>query len=141
MRPILYFGHPVNTYNTELEKILIAKILRTFPNCIVENPNQEKHRIGYERWKIKTGNGMTYYFSEVLPFCHGGIFLPFRDGAWGAGVYGEAEFFASKNGSSKVLEIDWKAQVRMVRLESAVRLTVQETRRRVYGENGILLPY
>jgi hypothetical protein len=134
---IMYFGHPINTYDTELEKKLLAKIARRFPNCVIEDPNQEKHQEEYVRWKQKTGNGMQYYFSEVLPFCDTGIFLPFRDGAWGAGVFGEAKFF----NRPWVWTINADAQVRIVHLETVQALSISETRARIYGPNGILLPY
>ena len=134
---IMYFGHPVNVYGTELEKILIAKISRRFPNCLIENPNQEKHQAGYTRWKKETSNGMQYYFFEVLPFCDTGIFLPFRDGVWGAGVYSEAKFFRAP----WVWMIDADVNIRLVDLASVHALTIEETRKRIYGPNGILLPY
>jgi hypothetical protein len=166
MKQIIYFGHPINSYDSELEKVLIAKIVRTFPNCVIENPNQEKHQAGYNRWKEgkyenhrfssarpRTGpntpasrasgqsNGMNYYFSEVLPFCDTGIYLPFRDGAWGAGVFGEANFFASKNDTPWAWTINADALIRLVHLENVPVLSISETRARIYGPNGILLPY
>jgi len=134
---IMYFGHPVNTYNTELEKILIAKIARRFPDRVIENPNQEKHQEGYDRWKKKTGNGMGYYFFEVLPYCDTGIYLPFRDGAWGAGVFAEAKFFYEP----WVWTIDADGSIRLVQLETVQVLGIKETRHRLYGPNKILLPY
>jgi len=36
----LYFAHPVNTYNTFLEKAMIRLIGEYFPHVIIENPNQ-----------------------------------------------------------------------------------------------------
>ncbi|MFA5831742.1 MAG: hypothetical protein WC878_08015 [Candidatus Paceibacterota bacterium] len=141
MKRILYFAHPINTYDTELEQTLIAKIIRMFPDCVIENPNQKKHREGYRRWKKKTGNGMQYYFSEVLPFCDGGLYLPFRDGTWGAGVFGEAKFFVQRNGTSWVWTIDAGALIRLVHLESVRALSVSETRARVYDSKGVFLPY
>ncbi len=90
--PVLYFGHPVAAYNSGVEAELVEKIKKHFPGWHVENPNQLHHQEGYRRWKKETGNGMNYYFKVVLPKLHGGIFLPYRDGKWGAGVYGEALF-------------------------------------------------
>jgi len=92
----LYFGHPVNTYNTDLESQLLQRISESFPDWEIENPNQKCHQEGYAHWKETTGNGMDYFTKQVLPSCQGGVFLPFRDGAWGAGVYKEAKFYADQ---------------------------------------------
>jgi len=135
MKRIIYFGHPINTYHTELETKLIEKIARVFPKYAIENPNQPKHQAGYIHCKKETGNGMQYYFEEVLPKCGIGIFLPFRDGAWGAGVFGEAKYFTQRDSSLWVWTIDAKAVVRLVRFGEVNHLSVQETRER------ILLPY
>ena len=91
-RPVLYFGHPVAVYGAEIETELMSKIRAAFPGWHVENPNQTHHQEGYQRWKKDTGNGMNYYFKIVLPRVSGGTFLAYRDGKWGAGVYGEALF-------------------------------------------------
>ena len=70
MEKRIYFGHPINTYNTALENELLQKISEAFPECEIENPNQKHHNEGYERWKKTTGNGMDYYFKVVLLSCH-----------------------------------------------------------------------
>lgn len=128
---VIYFAHPINTYNTELEKKLIVKIEQMFPSCFIENPNQEKHRKGYQKWKERTGNGMAYYFAEVLPFCNFGIYLPFRDGEWGAGVAGEAKFFVSRRGIPLVLTANANANIQLVFFKNIRILSVEETRERI----------
>ncbi len=127
----LYFGRPVNTYDTPLEKWLTLKIMRTFPESIIENPNQLHHQEGYKKWKENKGNGMRYFFEEVLPKCSGGIFLPFSDGLWGAGVYGELKPFL-ENGRT-AWEINHHGMIRKINsLEEIRALTIKETRERVY---------
>ncbi len=93
----IYFGHPVNTYNTDLEQFLLKKITESFLGSIIENPNQEDHAGGYARYKKEYGNGMQYFYEKVLPYCNGGIFLPFRSGSWGAGTFQEARKLAERN--------------------------------------------
>lgn len=132
---VIYFAHPVNTYNTELEKKLIVKIGQVFPSCFIENPNQGKHQKGYQKWKERTGNGMAYYFAEVLPFCDFGIYLPFRDGKWGTGVAGEAKFFVLRRNVPLVLTVNVHGDIRLIFFKSIRILSVEETRER------ILLPY
>lgn len=129
-KPLLYFGHPVNTYNTELERALLKEINEKFRSVDIENPNQPHHQENYRRWKEEFGNGMNYYYQRVLPNCWGGIFLPFRNGDWGAGVYGEAEFFF------KLKCLIWKIEdtgenfeiTPITRLNLEKKLSIEETR-------------
>jgi hypothetical protein len=96
-KPVLYFAHPVNTYDKQIEKAMLERIYRHFPNFIIENPNQPQHQEGYAEYKKKYENtpgksGMTY-FEEVLENCDGGtIALPFLDCRLGAGVASEVIF-------------------------------------------------
>ncbi len=66
MKPKMYFGHPINTYGTELEKKLIEIIFKAFPQYEIEDPGQKHHSDGYRHWKETTGNGMNYFCSEVI---------------------------------------------------------------------------
>lgn len=89
-KPRLYFAQPVSAFNSQTVERLLPVIEKHFPNWHIENPNQPHHQEGYKYWKEKTGNGMNYYFKEVLPKMSGGIILPFPDGSWSAGAFGEA---------------------------------------------------
>lgn len=132
----LYFGHPINTYNTELEKQLLIKIQDVFPDLPIENPNQLHHQEGYQLWKKLYGNGMRYYFEVVLPHCTGGIFLPFRDGKWGAGVFGEAEFLFKQG--CVIFEITHTFELKKIEdIKNVPLLSVEETRLRVYSDGGM----
>ena len=137
----LYFGHPINTYGTAFEDELLSRIRASFPDWEIENPNQPRHQEGYVEWKRTHGSGMRYYYERVLPDCHGGIFLPFRDGAWGAGVHGEAKFLSQAD--KPVWLISPHGFIEPVRDVGAVyALTVEETRRRIRTPDGsALLPY
>jgi hypothetical protein len=128
----IYFGHPVNFYGTPKEEDLVRIIERHFPQYLVENPNQPHHQAGYREWKERTGNGMDYYFQKVLPGMAAGIFLPFEDGMIGAGVYGEAEFLAA-NGKP-LHEISLEGAIRGLALDPARKLSIEETKLRVYGK-------
>ncbi len=92
---VLYFAHPVNTYNTDCEVQMLSLIQLYFPHYVIENPNQPHHQEGYKKWKKENENipgksGMSYFFDIVLPACDAGtIALPFLDGKIGAGVAGE----------------------------------------------------
>ncbi len=139
MKNRIYFGHPINTYDTELETQLLEKIAIVFPEFDIENPNQRHHQEGYRHWKEKTGSGMDYYFKKVLPECRAGIFLPFRDGAWGAGIFGEAEFLASHD--CPIYQITAEGLISQVNLSEIWALTIEETRTRIRTAAGETVPY
>lgn len=140
MRKRLYFGHPVNVYNTDLENQLLRQISEHFPDCDVENPNRKCHREGYARWQETTGNGMDYFIKQILPSCQGGIFLPFRDGAWGAGVYKEAKFYADHGDPTYMITTDGIITL-LVDLSTIQPLTIKETIFRIRTASGETVPY
>lgn len=131
-----YFGHPINTYNIELERALITRILEVL-KCEVENPNHPRHSRGY---KLK---GMKYFLDDVIPWCDGGgVFLAFPDGYWGAGVYAEA--IAVMNLGNPVYRIypdGGMALVPYYYLKRQNVLSVDETRDRVRFSDGRMKPY
>lgn len=135
----IYFGHPINTYGSTLEQELIEKISLRFPYFCIENPNQKHHQEGYRHFKETTGNGMSYFYKIVLPSCRAGIFLPFRDGKWGAGVFGEA--LALKNENCPIYTIDHLGKIKPVDLKSVTALSVTETQKRVRNDKGESIPY
>lgn len=135
----IYFGHPINVYDTDLERFLMARITECFPHLEIENPNQPNHADGYNRYSASGGRGMDYYFKEVLPGCSAGIFLPFRDGAWGAGVFGEAKNIAERG--CRIWQIAHEGFISSVNLDSVRVLTVEETRSRIRTPAGTIIPY
>jgi len=136
----MYFGHPINAYNIPLESELMARISQTFPGWYIVNPNQEHHQKGYQSWKTKYGNGMDYYYKEVLPSCRIGIFLPFRDGSWGAGVFGEAEFLDQRG--SLIYQITHDMVISRIGDLSRINvLSIEETRLRIRTASGEIAPY
>lgn len=143
MRKKIYFGHPINVYGTELGQKLLAIISQRFPKFNIEDPGQNlKHRVNQIRlWKKITGNGMNYFFFEMLPKCHAGIFLPFRDGKWGAGIVGEAEFLINKR--FPVWQITFDGVISEISLTEikAQALSIEETRIRIRDDSGKSIPY
>ena len=129
-KPLMYFGHPINFYNTPKEIELLEVIERNFPQYSIENPNQPHHQNGYQRFKAERGNGMKYYFEEVLPKMNAGIFLTFEDGMFGIGVFGEAEFISSRG--NPIWEVNLEGQIRTMFLEQQRKLTIEQTRERIY---------
>jgi hypothetical protein len=126
----IYFAHPVNTYGTDLEGMLLEKMGAGIMDA-VENPNQEHHQENYQIWKAETGRGMDY-FERLLnsPKIGGAIILPFEDGKIGAGVYREAEVAGSNH--KTVFEINHDGLVNHFKFDDARKLSIEETRERVY---------
>jgi len=128
----VYFGHPVNFYDTVDEGFLINSMMRGPREWCVENPNQQKHDEGYKRFKQEKGNGMLYFFEEVLPLMDIGVFLAFEDGMFGAGVYDEAKFLDDRG--KPIFEIDLDGRLSKLVLEESKRLSIKETKARVYSD-------
>lgn len=140
MESKIYFGHPINTYDTELERELLRVTSAAFPKMHIENPNQKHHQEGYKFWKEKYGNGMNYFYKEVLPACGAGIFLPFRDGKWGAGIFGEALFLFKRK--CLIYQITHRGLMeKLINLKSIPILSIEETRLRLRTESGERVPY
>ncbi len=141
MQPKLYFGHPINVYGTELEARLIAVIKETFPGWEIVNPGEQRHIKECERRKAAGQNAMEYFFKEVLPDCKAGVFLPFRDGKWGAGIVGEAKFL-DENGHS-IWQIDAEGHISRIFFNevATLALSVEETRKRIRNQDGSRKPY
>lgn len=137
--PKLYFGHPINVYNTDLENELLRIIKASFVTWVIENPASHSHEEAFQERKARTGNGMGYFFEEVIPKCAGGIFLPFRDGKFGAGVFEEAELLAHL--TRPVYQITPEGIITSLRLDESLRLTVSETKSRIRTTDGKLAPY
>ena len=126
----IYFGHPVNTYNTNKEKEWIFAIKQHFPEDTVENPNQPLHQENYRYWKKHFGDGMDYYFRVVLPFIEESVSASFEDGMLDAGVYGKAEFL--KKRGKLLYEINWDCLISKLILDPKRKLSIEDTRKRVY---------
>ena len=61
-----------------------------------------------------------------------GVFLPFVDGMFGAGVFGEAEFLQKRDKS--IFQIDWAGMISPMKIDLSRKLSIEETRKRVYGK-------
>ena len=126
----IYFGHAIDIYDTDLEEELVRHIETQFPQYAVETPNQERHKERYKAWKLANCNGMQYFCNEVLPKMRAGVFLPFCNGKFGAGVYSEAKSLSDRG--RPIYEIDLEGKISAMELDDSRALTVEETRERVY---------
>jgi len=130
--PKIYFGRPVNLYDTPLEKKIIRKIQAVFSQYTLEDPHQQVHQEGYARCKAEREDkdGMFYFLFEVIPKMSAGIFVPFEDGNFGSGVYREAEQL--RKYTNQVFEINLEGIISALILDPERKLSVEATRERVY---------
>jgi hypothetical protein len=75
---MIYFAHPINTYNTSIENRVISLIKKQFPNQQILNPNHPSIEKAYKQ------TGMNV-FKNLVNRCDMLICLPFDDGSIGAG--------------------------------------------------------
>ena len=142
----LFFGHPRNTFGEKIETDLLAFFTTSFPVWDIENPNTAIHINGYEVYKKKRRGAINYFLKEVVPLCHGGVFLTFRDNAWDAENARLARHLVErghKNSIWKVAPI-WEGfnMKQIFSLKDEWILTTKETRSRVWNsQKGITRPY
>jgi hypothetical protein len=131
-KPKIYFGHPINFYNTKKESELIVIIKEVFPDFRIENPAKKIHSLNYQKWREKTCSGMDYFYEKVLPKMDAGVFMTFKDRMFGAGVFDEMAWL--HNNKKEVWEIDYDGGIlsRIHKLDYSRKLSVEETRKRVY---------
>ena len=138
----IYFAHPINTYDTEFETTLLELIAEKFPGIAIENPNQQKHQDGYKRVREATGDGMAYFFEEMLPTCDMCVALPFRDGEFGRGAAREIAWFKERNLPVYVFLPRMGVFVYLSGPFTADDgLSVEETRSRIRDADGNRIPY
>lgn len=139
-RPKVYFAHPVNVYDTELERGLLQEIAAAFPQYEILNPNAPEHRDGYQTYKEATGRGMDYFFQNVLPRAQACVVLAFRDCMFGTGTAAEALWFLRQG--FPVWEIGPMGSiVERENIPDDQILSVEETRARIRDADGNTIPY
>lgn len=87
--PTIYFAHPVNIYNTDIEKKCIELINQKFKNCIIINPGDDYYQNDFKGYREKNPENYMIYFKNLVEGCSIIVYLPFRDGMIGAGVWYE----------------------------------------------------
>ena len=126
----LYFAHPMDTYSTPLEEVLLEAIQNKFPDYHIENPNQEYHQEGCRRWQEETSHGMSYFYKELLPKMDILVLLAFEDNMIGAGVYGEANKMVEMN--KPIYEISRSGNIEKAVIDENRKLSIEETKKRVH---------
>lgn len=83
---------------------------------------------------------MIFFYEELLPLMDEGVFLPFRDRKFGAGVYSEARFLETRG--KPIYEIDYEGNIsplslrydKFIPYKFSRRLSIEETKDRLGSE-------
>lgn len=130
----VYFAHPVNTYYGPVEEEFLELIRQKFMGYRIINPSDPVHKAVVDKMKEKNPNANVMpYFTGLVSPCYAVAVLPFPDGMWSAGVYGEAEIAFANKKEVWVFDFHTKQLSFVNRLDPAKKLSVEETRARVYN--------
>ena len=86
----VYFAHPINTYDTILEKYFL-EYFGKFNDVEIVNPNKIEHQEGYKK------EGMDY-FKKIVQSCDKLYAFGFGDNSIGAGISKEMDWMFEKGG-------------------------------------------
>lgn len=130
-----YFARPISHFGTPEDERLKSD-LRSMGFELVD-PNDPRHQTAYENLKASGDPDPMRYFRDLTSSADILIFVPFRNGAIGAGVANEIEraledgkFVMEARMNSSLGEFDRQELLQRV-------LTVQETRDLVRCENPV----
>jgi hypothetical protein len=133
----IYFAHPINTYNTDLEHELIQAIHGHFESdIIIVNPSDLVHQVMVMDIKAFHDNAevasqkVMEYFLHLTATCQGGVGLPFHDGMFGAGVYTELKHIEQNHHTIWI--ITHRGDIEIISdLSTFTPLSVDDTRARI----------
>jgi hypothetical protein len=118
----MYFAHPINTYNTIIEKFFLEKYSENYE---IINPNQEIHQIGVKK------EGMDY-FKPIVQSCDMLFAFGFGDNSVGAGIAKEMNWMKEKGGIVIFLPFFTKYEEMFGKAEDNYNvLSVDDTRKKL----------
>lgn len=128
---IVYFAHPINTYKTEIEINCLQLIKDKFGDNIM-NPSDDLIQKHLQEYRQEYPNDYMVYFKDLLNECDAIVYLPFRDGMIGAGVWYECKVMNDKGGALYVIDLENNVilDIDFGTVDSK-KLTVEETRIRI----------
>lgn len=143
----IYFAHPINTYNTPLEQMLLEKIQHHLgDDVLVINPADVRHQEiivllkGRYADPDEASQQIMNYFLIIAESCDGGVGLPFLDGKIGAGVYAELTGIAKDNNPLWLITHEGSLEC-VTDTSTLIGLSIEETRARIYNPDRTIRPY
>lgn len=118
----VYFAHPINTYDTILEKFFLEHFSK-YNDIEIVNPNKPEHQEGYK-------NGGMEYFKTLVQSCDKLYAFSFGDNTIGAGIAKEMDWMYEKGGTVLFLPFFSNVEEQVVtKCEKQFKvLSVEETR-------------
>jgi hypothetical protein len=131
---MIYFAHPINTYNTELEEQCMQLIEETFPDEFIFNPSEDRVVNRFNEFRKKYPDTYMDFFKQLVRRCDKIVALPFRDGMIGAGIWLEVTEHYLTKGDVEIYCINpFSGQIGTVSYEAinSRKLSIEETRARI----------
>lgn len=135
----IYFAHPINTHDTDLEHELIQAIYEHFEsNIVIVNPSDLIHQVMVMDIKASHNNTrvaskkVREYFLHLAATCQGGIGLPFYDGAIDADVYAALQCIEKNHHTIWLITHQGNIAI-ACDLSTHNRLSIVKTRERLYN--------
>jgi hypothetical protein len=128
---IVYFAHPINTYQTEIEDICLYLIKDKLTDKII-NPGDIMIQKTFADYRAEHPDDYMIFFKDLESTCDAIVYLPFRDGMVGAGIWYEVKEMNIKGGN--IYEIDLENdEIKKIDFEYVdnKKLTVEDTRIRI----------
>jgi hypothetical protein len=135
----IYFAHPINTHDTDLEHEMIQAIYEHFSgHIVIVNPSDIIHQIMvmdikafHDDAKVSSKK-VREYFLHLAVICQGGVVLPFHDGAIGANDYALLERIEQNHHT--IWLITYRGDIEIISNLSAITpLSIKETRARTHN--------
>lgn len=131
---MVYFAHPINTYGSDTESECLSLISNAFPNNAILNPSDAHIVDAFDDYKETHPHTYMEFFAKLVNRCTIIVFLPFRDGMIGAGVWYEIQEHVKQWGDYQIWCVDPFNETIYQVSESVVtsrKLSVEETRKRI----------
>jgi hypothetical protein len=127
----IYFAHPINTYNTDIEKQCLDLIKNNLGDKIL-NPSVEFIQRQLEDYKKNNPDNYMIFFDDLLSECDAIAYLPFEDGLIGAGVWHECKTINNYGGKTYEIDLENETlnEVDFGYIDSK-KLSIEETRVRI----------
>lgn len=127
----IYFAHPINTYETPVDEKCIQIIKDNLGEQII-NPSDKLIQKTFGEYRIAHPDTYMEFFKELVSSCDTIVYLPFKDGMVGAGIWYEVKNVFENGG--KIYEIDLPtdsvSEVDFPYVDGK-RLSVEDTRIRI----------
>jgi hypothetical protein len=134
---MIYFAHPINTYNSDLERKCLSLIKEKFPNDDIINPSDKEVIDMFDIYKTTYPNNYMQYFANLVWECDKIVILPFSDGMIGAGVWFEAhEHFKQFRNLHMYCVNPFNNSIGEITIDviDSRKLSIEETRKRIKKE-------